>query len=401
MDGGSPIRRIHRHGHDLTRTTRQPRPTYSSRAGSTTGQANTADPSRVNSPAGGSTPCRGPCERDARAGDRAPGAGHRLRRRVIVPSATFIATASAVAACGARPVVVDVDRALEVFTPQTVAPAITSKTAAVIVVHVGGYPADVDGLVDLAAAYRLHLIEDCAEAHGAHRNGRAVGTWGRIAAWSFCQDKIMTTAGEGGAVTTWDAELAKLCWELKDHGKSYHAVHQRHPSPGFRWLHDRFGTNARMTEIQAAIGRLQLPRISNWAAQRRAHAETLRSAFNELRGLRLPENRARCWARRRSILRSCKPPERRLAPDWNRDRVVEAINAEGVSCAAGGCTEIYRERAFEARPWQASRAIARCPVAWPPLLRPPGVLPDLPWTLPTLRLLCAKSLLRHPDETIH
>ena len=265
---------------------------------------------------------------------------------VIVPSATFIATASAVAACGARPVVVDVDRDSQALTPQTVAPAITSKTAAVIVVHVGGYPADVDGLVDLAAAYRLHLIEDCAQAHGAHRNGRAVGTWGRIAAWSFCQDKIMTTAGEGGAVTTWDAELAKLCWELKDHGKSYHAVHQRHPSPGFRWLHDRFGTNARMTEIQAAIGRLQLPRISNWVAQRRAHAETLRSAFNELRGLRLPEIAPGVGHAYYRFYAHVRPE--RLAPDWNRDRVVEAINAEGVSCAAGGCTEIYRERAFEA-----------------------------------------------------
>jgi dTDP-4-amino-4,6-dideoxygalactose transaminase len=276
---------------------------------------------------------------------------------VIVPSATFIATASAVVASGARPVVVDVDRDSQALTPDTVAPAITSHTAAVIAVHVGGYPADAASLADLASAQGIHLVEDCAQAHGARRDGEHVGTRGRIAAWSFCQDKIMTTAGEGGAVTTADALLAQRCWELKDHGKDYAAVHQRHHPPGFRWLHSSFGTNGRMTEIQAAVGRLQLAKLSGWLGRRRAHAEVLRTAFTELHALRLPEIAPGVEHAYYRFYGHVIPE--RLKPDWNRDRVVAAIIAEGVPCAAGGCTEIYREQAFAA----VGRPTAPLPVA--------------------------------------
>lgn len=276
---------------------------------------------------------------------------------VIVPSATFIATASAVVSCGARPVVVDVDRDSQALTAGTVAPAITSRTAAVIVVHVGGYPAGTAALAELTAAGGLHLVEDCAQAHGARRDGQGVGTRGRIAAWSFCQDKIMTTAGEGGAVTTGDTALARRCWELKDHGKSYPAVHEQEHAPGFRWLHDSFGTNARMTEIQAAIGRLQLPKLPGWVAVRRAHGEALRDAFGDLPALRLPvlaPGVEHAYYRFYGHVR----PER-LKAGWDRDRIVAAVTAEGVPCASGGCTEIYRERAFDT----IGRPAAPLPVA--------------------------------------
>lgn len=265
---------------------------------------------------------------------------------VVVPAATFIATASAVVACGARPVVADVDYDSQAITPHTVAPAITARTAAVIVVHVGGYPADATSLADLASAHGIHLVEDCAQAHGAHRDGQHVGTRGRVAAWSFCQDKIMTTAGEGGAITTADASLSQHCWELKDHGKSYAAVHKQKHAPGFRWLHHRFGTNARMTEVQAAIGRIQLPKLPGWVAQRRANAGVLRAAFSEIDALRLPEIAPGALHAYYRFYGHVWPE--RLKPGWNRDRIVAAINAEGVSCSTGGCTEIYRERAFDA-----------------------------------------------------
>lgn len=264
---------------------------------------------------------------------------------VIVPSATFIATASAVVACGARPVVVDVDRDSQSLTVGTVAPAINPRTSAVIAVHVGGFPADTRALADLAAKHDVHLIEDCAQAHGAHRDGQQVGTHSRIAAWSFCQDKIMTTAGEGGAITTDDPELWRRCWERKDHGKSYAAVHAPAQPPGFRWLHDSFGTNARMTEIQAAVGRLQLAKVDGWVERRRAHAARLRAALSDLGALRLPtipRGVAHAYYRFYGHV-----IHERLAPGWDRDRIVAAINAEGIGCAFGGCTEIYRERAFD------------------------------------------------------
>ncbi len=270
------------------------------------------------------------------------GPGH----EVIVPAVTFIGTASAVAACGARPVAVDVDPDSQAMTVGTVARAITNRTAALIVVHVGGYPADAGELAEFAVAKGLLLVEDCAQAHGACRDLRPVGRFGCIAAWSFCQDKIMTTAGEGGAITTGDTALYRRCWELKDHGKSWVGVHETQHPPGFRWLHDTFGTNARMTEVQAAVGRLQLAKLDGWVAQRRARADVLRRALGEVAALRLPAlapGVEHSYYRFYVHLR-----EDRMKPGWTRDRVVAAINAEGVSAAFGGCTEIYREKAFDA-----------------------------------------------------
>lgn len=276
---------------------------------------------------------------------------------VVVPSATFIATASAVATCGARPVVADVDLDSQSLTPETVLAVLTPRTAAVIVVHVAGYPADVAALHEVAKARRLRLVEDCAQAHGARRDGRGVGTFGDVAAWSFCNDKIMTTAGEGGAITTADTALWRRCWELKDHGKSYEAVFERDHPGGFRWLHDTFGTNARMSEVQAAVGRSQLQKLSGWVATRQAHSSYLRGALSGVPALRLPNlplGVEHSYYRFYAYVR----PEM-LKPDWDRDRIVAAINAEGVSCLHGGCTEIYREKAFA----RVAGAPTRLPVA--------------------------------------
>lgn len=264
---------------------------------------------------------------------------------VVVPSATFIATASAVVACGARPVVVDVDVDSQALIPETVEPAITDRTAAVIVVHVGGYPADTAPLVELTGARGLPLVEDCAQAHGAVRDGKPVGSVGQIAAWSFCQDKIMTTAGEGGAITTADAALWRRCWELKDHGKSYAAVFEEEHAAGFRWLHHSFGTNARMTEVQAAVGRRQLRKLPGYVARRQAHAAQLRAQLSDLPALRLPALTPGVEHAYYRFYGHVLPEH--LRPGWDRDRIVAAITAEGIACASGGCTEIYRERAFD------------------------------------------------------
>ena len=263
---------------------------------------------------------------------------------VVVPSATFIATASAVAACGALPVVADVDCRTQCLTAESVASSLTTRTAAVVVVHLGGFPADVEPIVDVARSNGLRVVEDCAQAHGAHRGGRKVGTFGDVAAWSFCQDKIMTTGGEGGAITTSDPDVWRRCWEYKDHGKNHQAVHDTSHPPGFRWLHDTFGTNARMTEMQAAVGRCQLRKVDGWVGTRRAHAARFTEGLRDLDALRLPcvpngDGHAfyRYYAHLRTEL---------LAPGWNRDRVVAAIVAEGIPATHGGCAEIYRERAF-------------------------------------------------------
>ncbi|HYQ68682.1 DegT/DnrJ/EryC1/StrS aminotransferase family protein [Actinophytocola sp.] len=266
---------------------------------------------------------------------------------VIVPAATFVATASAVVACGARPVVVDVDADTMTMTARTAAPAITGRTAAIVVVHLAGHPADLEPLRALADDHHLPLVEDCAQAHGASYRGRPVGGLGDIGAWSFCQDKIISTAGEGGAVTTSDPELWRRCWERKDHGKSWAAVHEP-PGPGFHWVHHDFGTNGRMTEIQAAVGRNQLRKLSAWTKQRTANAAVLIDTMRAEPAVHVPEPAEGAGHAYYRFYARVRP--RRLARGWDRDRLVAAVAAEGIPARQGGCMEVYRERAFRRFP---------------------------------------------------
>jgi dTDP-4-amino-4,6-dideoxygalactose transaminase len=277
---------------------------------------------------------------------------------VIVTPRTFIASVSCVVNAGATPVFADVDPCSGNITAATIEPVITPRTKAVICVHLGGWPCDMDPIMALAGRHGLKVIEDCAQAHGARYKGRSVGTIGHVGAWSFCQDKIMTTGGEGGMVTTDDESLWRSMWAFKDHGKSYAAVYEREHPPGFRWLHDSFGTNWRMLEVQAAVGRIQLRRMKDWTAMRRSNAERIHAACRPFDVVRVPDfacNTSTCGLAC-ARLSGCEHAhyrtyvyvvEDRLAPGWNRDRIVASINERGVPCYQGSCSEVYRERAFE------------------------------------------------------
>lgn len=267
---------------------------------------------------------------------------------VIVPAATFIATASAVIRCGATPVVADVDIRSQCLTAESVEPLLSPRTRAVIVVHVAGHPAELAELLRLTQEHDIRLVEDCAQAHGARYFDEPVGSFGDIATWSFCQDKILTTGGEGGAITTSDLSLWRRCWEFKDHGVNVSTVHQPRRDHGFRWLHDSFGTNARMTEVQASIGRVQLSRLAGWVERRQANASALLDVLRALDGLRVEDPPAHIEHSYYRFYAHVRPEA--LREGWNRDRVVATINAEGIPCAHGGCTEIYRERAFQKLP---------------------------------------------------
>ena len=264
---------------------------------------------------------------------------------VIVTSRTFVASASCVVNVGATPVFADVDRDSQNITAETVKPLITGRTRAIVAVHLAGWPCDMNGLSTLARERGLYLIEDCAQAHGARYEGRPVGSLGHVAAWSFCQDKIMTTGGEGGMVTTNDPDLHARIWSGKDHGKSWEAVYQREHPPGFRWLHESFGTNARMTEMQAVIGRIQLRRMADWSAQRHRNCHAIWAAASACSGLRVPivpGNIGHAGYKCYVFVR----PER-LRQGWNRDRVMGEINRRGVPCFSGSCSEIYLEKCFQ------------------------------------------------------
>lgn len=270
--------------------------------------------------------------------------GIREGDEVICTPRSFQASASSIAMAGAKPVFADVDLNSQNITPETVAPLISDRTKAILCVHLAGWPCDMEEFRQLASHHNIALVEDCAQAHGARIGGRSVGSFGLISAWSFCQDKIMTTGGEGGMVTMNEEALWRAAWSYKDHGKSWEAVYERQHSPGFRWLHDSFGTNWRLTEMQAAIGRVQLHQMPNWHAARTANAQRLSVGFGSTPLLRTPlppESMTHAWYKFYAFV-----DRERLAAGWDRDRIMQEIIAAGVPCYSGSNSEIYREKSF-------------------------------------------------------
>lgn len=287
---------------------------------------------------------------------------------VVVTPRTFLASVSCVVNAGAVPVFADIDPDSGNITADTIAAVLSERTKAVIPVHLAGWPCDMDPIMALAERHGLKVIEDCAQAHGARYNDRSVGTIGHVGAWSFCQDKIITTGGEGGMVTTDDEAVWSRMWSFKDHGKSWEAVFEREHPPGFRWLHESFGTNWRLTEMQAAIGRVQLRKVADWSAARERNAVAIHNALaafadtgGPLRAPILSNDPRRSNGSRHAFykLYAYVRPEN-LASGWTRDRIVNEIVARGVPCYQGSCSEVYLERAFEGTPW---RPRERLPVA--------------------------------------
>ena len=275
---------------------------------------------------------------------------------VIVTSRTFLASVSSIVNAGAIPVFADVDLDSQNFTADTIQSVLTPRTKALICVHLAGWPCDMDPIMALANEHGLKVIEDCAQAHGAYYKGRPVGSIGHIGAWSFCQDKIMTTGGEGGMVTTNDRQLWADMWAYKDHGKSWEAVYEREHAPGFRWLHESFGTNWRMLEVQAVIGRIQLRRMQDWHRARLDNALAIWTAARLLPALRVPDlpddevhAAYKCYV---FVRPQC------LKPDWSRDRILNEIIARGVPAFSGSCSEVYLEKAFDNTDWRPAQRLA-------------------------------------------
>ena len=264
---------------------------------------------------------------------------------VIVTSRTYIASVTSIVTAGAIPIFADIDKNSQNITTTSIRSLITKKTKAIICVHLAGWPCEMDEIIELANEFNLYVIEDCAQAHGAKYKSKPVGSIGNIGCWSFCQDKIMTTGGEGGMVTTNDKSLWSKMWSYKDHGKSYKAVYeQKHPD-GFQWLNESFGTNWRMTELQGVIGRIQLKRMSNWHSNRISNALKIWNTAKQCKGLRVPsipdyiEHAAyKCY-----VFVELK----KLKDGWSRNRIIKEINTLGVPCYFGACSEVYLEKAFD------------------------------------------------------
>lgn len=274
---------------------------------------------------------------------------------VIVPSRTFIASASCVVMRGAVPVIADVDAVSQTISAETIRPLLSARTKAIIAVHLAGWACDMESIRELTRGRGIKLIEDCAQAHGATYKGRPAGSLGDAAAFSFCQDKIMTTGGEGGMLTTNDQAVWERARTFRDHGTNSALDSKDQNSRGFRWVHDAFGTNWRLTEMQSAIGRVQLRKLPDWVEIRRRNAAVLTGRLSACPGLRVstpPVEIGHSYYKYYAFVR----PERLKAGE-SRDRIMAAIDAQGIPCFSGICGEIYREKAFpqEWRPAQRWR----------------------------------------------
>ena len=274
---------------------------------------------------------------------------------VVTTSRTFIATVSGIIVRGAMPVFADVDKDSQNITLESIKKVVTPKTKVIIAVHLAGWPCVMDEIMAFAEQQGIKVIEDCAQAHGASYDGHQVGSLGHIAAFSFCQDKIMTTGGEGGMVTTSDKELWSKMWAYKDHGKSWQLVHEQEHPPGFRWLHDSIGTNWRMTEMQAVLGRIQLKRLATWTGKRLSNANRIWDAARQCIALRVPEvpdkighAAYKCYVFVKTEM---------LKPEWNRSRIMDEINALGIPCFSGSCSEVYLEKAFDGTDYQPKESL--------------------------------------------
>lgn len=287
---------------------------------------------------------------------------------VIVTPRSFFASVSPVVTVGAKPVFADVQLDSGNICPKSISKLITENTKAIICVHLAGWPCDMDEILQIARENKIKVIEDCAQAHGAKYKGKNVGTIGDLGTWSFCQDKIITTGGEGGMVTCNDKTLMKALWSFKDHGKDFDLTRNLTKGNRFKWLHTGFGTNLRMTEMQAAIGRVQLKKLKDWTSLRTQNAQAIMEILSEFSQknplIRQPKFRcSSCTCGRfdrwsdalAKTSESCEHAYYKLYAylelenlkvGWNRERVIDELMLQGVPCSTGSCPEIYLEKAF-------------------------------------------------------
>lgn len=264
---------------------------------------------------------------------------------VIVTPRSFVASASSIALAGARPVFVDIDRDTQNICDNNIRDAISPKTKAILVVHLAGMPANMTEIMKTAREFDLKVIEDCAQAHGAKWEGQHVGTIGDLGTWSFCQDKILTTGGEGGMVTTNNSKLWEQIWSFKDHGKNYDAMHaSNQDNINYKWVHDTIGTNARMTEMQAAIGRIQLSKLDEWHSKRLKNATRIWEACRQIDWLRVPELDLR--ATHAAYKCYVFVDTAKLDPKFDRNFILNMLKKKSIPALQGSCSELYKEKSF-------------------------------------------------------
>ena len=263
---------------------------------------------------------------------------------VIVTSRTYIASVSSIINCGATPIFVDVEIDSQNINPNLIENLITKKTKAIMCVHLSGMPCEMKLIKKISKKNLLYIIEDCSQAHGAKYNSTHVGSIGDIGTWSFCNDKIMSTGGEGGMVTFNKKNLYNKIWSFRDHGKSHNKFYQKTNDTKFKWIHDGIGTNARLTETQSGIGIYQLKKLDYWIKQRKNNNDLINKVCNKftaLRTINVPNYITHAYYKCYVFV-----IPNNLYKGWNRNRIIKEINNEGINCFTGSCSEVYLEKSF-------------------------------------------------------
>ena len=264
---------------------------------------------------------------------------------VIVPSKSYVSSASCVVNVNAKPVFADVDLNSQNITSNTIKKLINSKTKAIICVHLGGYPCDMKNILELCKKHKIKIIEDCSQAHGAKIRKKYVGTFGDISVWSFCNDKIISTLGEGGMIGTNNKDLYERIWQLKEIGKVRKLMIKKYKNTAYRWVHNTFGTNLRLTEIQSAVGRMQLKRLKNFIKIRNFNSKKILNNLEKFKSVSVPiipkkftHAFYRCYVR---------IDKKNLKNGWSKYKIIENLIKQGVPCNEGSCSELYREKSFK------------------------------------------------------
>ena len=270
--------------------------------------------------------------------------GLREGDEVLVTSRSYVASGMSISLLGAKPIWCDVDLDSQNISLDEIKSKCTEKTKAILCVHFAGYPCDMREIVAFAKKNNLYTIEDCAQAHGATIRGKSVGSFGDISAWSFCNDKIMSTGGEGGMVTTNSRKLYKFISSFNNHGKNLKKYYDLKNPKSFPYIHDQLGSNYRLTEFQSSIGIYQLKQMKRWNAIRTRNANEIICAIEGSNLVDVPilkEGYQHAWYKLYLTINKDF-----LKKSWSLSKIITALNAKAVSSSFGGCGEMYREKAF-------------------------------------------------------
>ena len=263
---------------------------------------------------------------------------------VIVTPRSYYTSASCIIRNKLKPVFVDVDLNSQNICKKDLLTKISKNTKCIICVHLAGYPCDMKEIIKISKKNKIKIIEDCSQAHGAKIDSNKVGSFGDVSVWSFCNDKIMSTLGEGGMISTNNKKIYEIAWSLKDTGKNFKKFYKKNKNIGFQWLHDSIGTNARLTEIQSFSGLFQLKYLDTMLQQRKQNANYIINRLKKFTFLKfpiLPKNYHHSYYRLNFLINNNSNIKK-----ISRNIVLKDLK-DKIFIREGSCPEIYNEKYFK------------------------------------------------------